>query len=160
MLGTVVLPLTRHHHVTVFGGPYLQKPTGYVGVKMAQELPLFKNGDHQIDIPTKDFSTPPQDKLLAGLEEAVDQILAGKNVYVGCMGGKGRTGLFLSVLVKAFGIKNPVEYVRSVYYRHAVETPDQYDFVAELKIPFRIRRKIWLARTKAMLFKSRYKSAE
>ena len=85
----------------------------------------------RVDIPTVDFQTPDRQTLYRGLSKAIDLILAGEPVYVGCMGGKGRTGLFLAVLAKAFGVKKPVEYVREHYYAHAVETAEQYDFVKQ-----------------------------
>ena len=56
-----------------------------------------------------DFQVPDRLKLYRGLNKALDLMLAGEPLYVGCMGGKGRTGLFLAVLVKAFGVKKPVE---------------------------------------------------
>jgi protein-tyrosine phosphatase len=98
-----------------------------------------------VDIPTVDFQTPDRKTLYRGLSKAIDLILAGEPVYVGCMGGKGRTGLFLAVLAKAYGIKKPVEFVRANYYAHAVETKDQYDFVKRFTITPPLRRKInWL----------------
>jgi hypothetical protein len=150
MLGFLELPVSRTKHYVVYGGPYVEKPAHMIGVKMAKEIPLADD-NFEIDIPTQDYQTPPVDKFTEGLQQAVQQILAGRPVYAGCMGGKGRTGLFLSVLAKAFGIEDPVAYVRKYYYSHAVETREQKSFVENFKIPFGIRFSIWLAKALSFL---------
>jgi hypothetical protein len=150
MLGYLKLPVSGNQYFTVVGGPYLQKPIGVTGVKMAEELPFRDDGSMEIDIPTEDFSVPNKEKLLGGLESAIDRILTGELIYVGCMGGRGRTGLFLSILAKVFSVDDPVGYVRKHYYEHAVETHEQYQYVMTLRVPFRIRYKIWVIRFKAM----------
>ena len=58
---------------------------------------------------------------------------------MGCMGGIGRTGLMLSLLAKAFGVEDPVAYVRKHYYSHAVETKEQRQFIADFAIPLSVR---------------------
>jgi hypothetical protein len=136
----------REAYFTILGGPYIEKPQGLTGVKMAREIPLHKNGDHEINIPTVDFQVPPVGELSIGLAEAVNQILDGKLLYVGCMAGRGRTGLFLAVLCRAFGIDHPVEYVRAHYYKHAVETLDQYKYVEKFPIPEAVTAQIAGAR--------------
>lgn len=132
MLGQLKLPLTSRAYFTVTGGPsYEAKNYQMVFVKMAKEIAIPCN----IDIPTRDFSVPDDHDLAVGLERAVDAILSGLPVYVGCMAGRGRTGLFLAILARAFGMPDPVEYVRELYYPHAVETDGQYDFVMNFPIP-------------------------
>jgi hypothetical protein len=131
-----------------------------VGVKMAQEIkfrPRVPGIDYpvEISIPTEDYKTPDPKQLKAGLKQAVKQILNGRPVYVGCMGGRGRTGLFMAVLAKAFGVANPVEYVRANYYHHAVETKPQYQFVTDFKIPYTVRAAIAVARFTAMFKRNR-----
>lgn len=144
-LGTLEIPLWDDKHYIVTGGPFNNCPDRMVGVKMAREI----RRQCDIDIGTEDFSTPEPDKLRAGLTKAVLAMVSGKPLYVGCMAGRGRTGLFLSVLAKAFGIQNPVEYVRKHYYPHAVETAEQYRFVMEFPIPLAVRFLIGAARGKA-----------
>jgi len=136
------LPMWFNRHALIAGGPYLAKPKGYIGVKMAVEI----RADCDIYIPTADYNVPSKVQLDAGLEGAVDMILAGKPLYVGCMGGIGRTGLFLAVLAKTWGITNPVEYVRANYYSHAVETNQQFEFVANYKVPQIVLLKISLSK--------------
>lgn len=137
-LGQLKIPLNKRQYFVITGGPFADCPTNMVGVKMAREI----RQACAVDIPTEDFKTPDRKLLYRGLSKAIDSVLAGEPVYVGCMGGKGRTGLFLAVLAKAFGVRKPVEFVRANYYAHAVETKDQYDFVKKFTITPPIRRKI------------------
>jgi hypothetical protein len=138
MLGQLQVPINKRQYFVVTGGPFRECPLTMKGVKMAKEI----KQPCVIDIPTEDFQTPDRKTLYRGLNKALDLILAGEPVYVGCMGGKGRTGLFLAVLVKAFGVKRPVEYVRAHYYAHAVETKDQYAFVKKFTITPTMKRKV------------------
>jgi protein-tyrosine phosphatase len=150
MLGQLQIPLNSKQYFTLTGGPS-HEARDYPEmefVKMAKEINL----PCSINIPTRDFSVPDPVDLSRGLREAVDFILAGKPVYVGCMAGRGRTGLFLAVLARAFGVENPVEYVRANYYPHAVETADQYKFVMEFKIQDVILDRIAAKRRWAWLF--------
>ena len=70
----------------------------------------------------------------ATIIEVIRLSLAGKRVWVGCMGGYGRTGLFLAVLAKACGVPNPVEFVRENYHESAVETTRQRIYVRDFDV--------------------------
>lgn len=117
----------------VFGGPYRKYKEGtrrLIGVKMAAEI----DHPHDISVPTEDFSIPDDQDLEDGIIGALDALATGKDVYVGCMGGIGRTGLFMGVMIKAVHEYNevkedPVLFVRSYYNHHAVETEQQRAFV-------------------------------
>src|SRR5690606_26734740 len=81
-------------------------------------------------LPITDFSVPENaadtdDALVAAFKAGID----GRPVYVGCMGGWGRTGLFLALMAKVAGEKDPVGYVRRWYTPHAVETKQQKAYV-------------------------------
>jgi hypothetical protein len=141
-LGQLKIQVNKRQFFVVTGGPFRECPPSMKGVKMAKEIAAVC----AVDIPTQDFQTPDRRTLYRGLSKAIDLLLAGEPLYVGCMGGKGRTGLFLAVLVKAFGVKKPVEYVRANYYAHAVETPEQYKFVKQFTITPPIKRKVKLLR--------------
>jgi protein-tyrosine phosphatase len=67
--------------------------------------------------------------------------LTGKDVYIGCQGGWGRTGLFLALLAKTCGVENPIMYVRQNYARTAVETPAQEKYVRDFDVT---PTRIWL----------------
>ena len=114
----------------VIGGPFdAYKPgvNGDVGVCVREER-VPKTADFLL--PIRDFSAPTDAKRVNHvLERVIDALLDGKRVYVGCMGGWGRTGLFLAILAKAAGHEDPVAYVRKHYTPRAVETEEQQDYV-------------------------------
>lgn len=117
--------------VTITGGPYRACPADMFGIKMAKEI---RSPHVEIDIPTVDFSLPP-----AGMvEPAVERVFfdafkyPDARWYVGCMAGRGRTGLFLAGMAYLAGIDDPVAYVRTHYYSHACETKEQEEFALGL----------------------------
>lgn len=110
----------------VYGGPYFFKPEEYFGVKLAGEL----NYPCDVDLPIEDFSVPKDIKKLNDqMENILKAIIRGEKVYIGCMGGKGRTGIILSMLAVLSGEKKPITYVRNNYNAHAVETQTQGEFI-------------------------------
>jgi protein tyrosine phosphatase len=124
----------------VLAGSYYHRPKTHHGIKMAVEI----DAAHTISIPTRDFSVPSMDAMQEGMREALELIAKDEPVYVGCMGGIGRTGLFLACLAKVLGYPKPVGYVRANYSPLAVETSRQMQFVQDFDItPFQ-NRLIWL----------------
>jgi hypothetical protein len=57
------------------------------------------------------------------------QLEEGKKVHVGCIGGHGRTGTFLSALVSRFGEPDAIKFVRENYCKKAVESSEQVKFL-------------------------------
>lgn len=123
----------------IVGGPYMRKPPSFYGIKMAEEV----NCDCVISIPTRDFSVPDAGRLLAGLYAGIALAQQGCPLWVGCLGGIGRTGLYFGALAKVMaGYQkltkhrpiDPITYVRSTYYSHAVETAQQMQWVADLDV--------------------------
>ena len=126
----------------IAGGPYNNYVPGpnTFGVCVRAEHPR----PNHLHVPIHDFSTPEDDDpVRAALLETLKAAIDGKEVYVGCMGGWGRTGLFLALLAKVAGIPDPVGYVRMFYSSRAVETIPQEDYVAELDVSS-VRRKVLL----------------
>lgn len=124
---------------TIMGGPYLAKPEGYCGVKMAAEI----NAPCVISIPTRDFSVPPVALFRMGLLQALTLLHQRQKLYVGCMGGVGRTGLFMGGLVKVVSeyrrkthrsTLDPKLYVREKYQSHAIETQKQEQYLEDLDV--------------------------
>jgi len=118
----------------VFGGRFRNYVSGtrrLVGVKMAQEV----NHPHECSVPTKDFSIPSEGDMKKGILFALRAFSAGSDVYAGCMGGIGRTGLFMGCMAKVMQdfyngeFSDPVDYVRENYRSRAIETPAQEEFV-------------------------------
>ena len=119
----------------IYGGPFKAFEPGtrrLVGVKMAEELDFI----HDIDIPTRDYSVPDPQDMEDGMIEALQALHDGHDIYVGCMGGIGRTGLFMGCMTKLLidlealpEASDPVAYVRKHYIPHAIETSDQQTYV-------------------------------
>lgn len=125
---TVKIPFGMGITRSVCAGPYRAKPWYMDGIKLAPEEP----GDAVITLPIADFSVPS----LIGADMALYgalKLLADNAtpLYVGCRGGYGRTGLFLSLLLKQLGEERPIEWVRRHYSRRAVETLEQERFIEE-----------------------------
>ena len=60
-----------------------------------------------------------------------DQLVAGKKVHIGCIGGHGRTGTVLAALVKFMtGMEDAITYVRENYCHKAVESSEQISFLS------------------------------
>lgn len=128
-------PLKGH----IFGGPFRKYEPGtrrLIGIKMAVEI----DHPHDFAVDTEDFSVPEVSDMQDGLIAALASLAEGSDVYVGCMGGIGRTGLFMGCMVKFmqdYAAKtggpipciDPVANVRSQYNPHAIETREQQDYV-------------------------------
>ena len=126
----------------VYGGPYKKIPDSmqYVGVKMAEEV----YHPHAIDCPTRDFSVPDVDTFRLALLQGAILLKKHGYLYVGCMGGIGRTGLYLAgmvellhpaeLIVKLGNTPTSIEYVRKNYKANAVETKEQIRFIETLPI--------------------------
>lgn len=84
---------------------------------------LFYIQDMGVPDSSEDFK-----KLVSWVKE---QLEAGKKVHVGCIGGHGRTGTFLSALVSLYGITDAIQYVRKNYCKKAVESSKQVEFLQE-----------------------------
>lgn len=118
---------------TIYAGPYTDKPEGMFGIKMAAEI----NKPRDVSIPVRDFCVPGKNEtymVYGGLLMALWRLSRGQKVYVGCKGGIGRTGLFLALLFKALGANDPVKAVRAAFIPHAVETPEQQDYIAAFDV--------------------------
>lgn len=84
----------------------------------------FKIVDMQVPDDIKEFK-----KLLS---YTAKQMKAGKSIYVGCIGGHGRTGLFLAALTTFMtGDKDSIKKVRKEYCPKAVESQVQMIWLHE-----------------------------
>lgn len=56
-----------------------------------------------------------------------------RNVYVGCVGGHGRTGTVLAIFAGLLGVtKDPISFIRKSYCINAVETFSQVKYIEEI----------------------------
>lgn len=66
------------------------------------------------------------------VEWVVEQLVEGKTVHAGCIGGHGRTGtLFAAVVAVMLGEKEAIQWVRKNYCEKAVESAEQVDFLCK-----------------------------
>lgn len=77
---------------------------------------------------------PPKDAVT--FHQLVDwtcnQLRAGKKIHGGCIGGHGRTGMWLVAVYKQMtGDPKAIQYVREHYCKKAVETTAQVKFLVE-----------------------------
>ena len=102
------------------------------GMKMTARQFPWEEGV-EIFYPITDMGVPenlPNFKKL--IEYLSDSLRAGLKVYVGCIGGHGRTGLVFSALVAHMTkMKDATTYVRKNYCERAVESTKQVDWLAK-----------------------------
>jgi hypothetical protein len=104
------------------------------GMKLTgKHLPFYEGSDREVYFPLRDRSAPEgatvehYKKLVAW---TADQLLQGRKVHCGCIGGHGRTGMFLSALVEHMtGNKDATAFVREKYCKKAVESHAQVEFL-------------------------------
>ncbi len=117
----------------VWAGPFMYAPEKVPKVKLAPEV----QGAADLYLPIRDFSIPAsKPEVDRVLWEVLNLLARNKPVYVGCRGGLGRTGLFLSLLAKATGVKDAAAFVRAGYCDDAVETHFQERYVSGYPIVF------------------------
>ena len=145
----VAVPGSGLGRAFVYGGPYLRKSVKLVGVKLAGEV----RKDCTIDFPIPNYGICDQSELLEAVAKAYALLLTDQQVYVGCVGGIGRTGLFLGVMAKVShayvpygpeecgGAFDPVLFVRKHYLAHAIETSAQESLVRGIDVSGVVR---WL----------------
>jgi hypothetical protein len=121
---------------TMYGGSFLSPLEVMPTVNMTTEIPTRAD----VHIPTRDYSVPPVDKAVVGILKAYGLLSVHKELFVGCMGGHGRTGLFLALMTKLsdelYGQSrgDPIMRVRNEYRPRAVETREQAEYV--MKFPY------------------------
>ena len=134
----------------ILAGPFRSCPLSFgqravLRIKLAKEI----DAPAEINIPIKDFGIPEEDgEVYNALNAALEAMTHGHPVYVGCMGGIGRTGMFLSLLAKALGIDHPVKYVRANYLEYAVERDEQHEYIRRFDVE-PLRKAVLLAKLKA-----------
>lgn len=145
--GSLKLPMLFGQFYTIYGGPYPVRPMRMVGVKLdpKQHVPY----DIALDI--DDFKTPDMAETLEVVHEIAKEIVAGNPVYIGCMGGWGRTGTIMACVAKAFGDTTPIARTRAEYQSRAIENYAQEDFVRDFEPLGKTLRLIRIYRIMALL---------
>jgi hypothetical protein len=91
----------------------------------------WNNKRVEVHFPITDMSAPKDaEEFKKMVEWTALQLIAGKKVHAGCIGGHGRTGTFFAALVTHMtGEKDSITYVRKNYCDHAVESESQVKFL-------------------------------
>lgn len=116
---------------SIYGGPFIEAsklPDGH-HVRLEMHAP---RSNTTFNLPIPDFSVPQPEQIDAVRREVHSLLKAaasGRCAFVGCMGGTGRTGMILALAMKELGHPRPIDYVRQMYKRGAVETSEQEDYV-------------------------------
>lgn len=108
----------------IMAGPTRELPDNRKLVRCAEEIPTSADRV-AIDIATKDFHPFDDSILEQEIPKIVQRLMLGEQLYVGCMGGIGRTGTVLSILAAQhpnFTAAEAIAYIRSIYHPHACET--------------------------------------
>jgi hypothetical protein len=125
----------------IMAGPTRELPDDRLLVRCAEEIPADPSRV-AVDIGTKDFQPFDPDKLTAGLPTIIRLLKEDYRLYVGCMGGTGRTGTLLAILAGQHpGMNGPdaIKYIRAIYKSGAVETAEQKEQVAEFSMTEEVR---------------------
>ena len=160
--GVIVVPRNiwrLRPEMVLHGGPYAAHPAGMFGVCLLEQPP--RRGTADLWYPIPDFSVPACASAVTDstLRNVLLQLLEGRPVYVGCLGGKGRTGLFLALIAKVLGAEDPVDYVRVNFHAHAVETRQQEQWVDDFDVSATqnwLRGQLWRSAWRRL--KARYRT--
>lgn len=80
--------------------------------------------------PTRDYGVLPIDLAKELVGRVIDALAQGKKVGVFCIGGHGRTGYVLSMILGKLGYAQPITYLRKHYCVNAVEAESQVRQIA------------------------------
>ena len=92
-----------------------------------------QDGLRVLHLPSRDFGVPDPVELHRMVDDVLQLVQSGENIAVHCLGGIGRTGLFLACLAKrVFGMdgEQAITWLRG-YVPGAVETGEQRRMVNE-----------------------------
>ncbi|AEH21912.1 VHS1099 protein [Vibrio phage 1] len=98
------------------------------GIKLAPELPHAAN----YELPIVDFSIPDPGEVLLLIDWMQNKTNEVCELYLGCNGGYGRTGLIAACVLIAFegmDAHEAIKAVRSKVHAHCIETNQQVYFV-------------------------------
>ena len=123
----------------IWGGschyPIVKDADIYIGFDHGMELGgprswPWKEGEEFL-FAIQDMGVPKHpDEFVKLVDWTASQLRAGKKVHCGCIGGHGRTGMFLAALVCTMaGMADSISYVRENYCRKVVETEEQMNFL-------------------------------
>ena len=94
---------------------------------------IYKNNLNWFHLPIIDLKAPNHefiDKWQTTKSLLKNELIDGRNIVIHCMGGKGRSGTIVAILLIEFGNDNKeaIEIVRNKR-KGAIETKEQEDFI-------------------------------
>lgn len=125
--------------IQVYGGscsaPKVSDADIYIGFDQSMTFtgrnwPWKQGSEFLFKVPDMGVPSKPVEYVKM-VDWAKTQIDAGKKLHCGCIGGHGRTGMFLAALVSRYGEKDAIKYVRTNYCQKAVESATQVKFLGE-----------------------------
>lgn len=101
------------------------------------QLTRWATSIKSINIDWPDFDTPTMPRafwtdLVGYLSQAALDRQTPLNVVTACLGGHGRTGTALSIMLGLLNVRYPIDFVRGVYCVKAVETIEQELYVENI----------------------------
>lgn len=123
----VPIPLASGKTGYIFAGPTRTRLEGYALVRLAAEIEV-PIGIVAYNLPVSDFKPLDPLALMDAIPNILNDLESGVRLYVGCMGGSGRTGTLLALLVAqhpSFDGTAAISYIRQVYKASAIETKEQ-----------------------------------
>ncbi len=130
----LITPKGANRCAIVAAGPYGEFQDYRVGVCLAPEVIANTGLVYDVIVQWPDFGIPDEYEVKQALVQTCMHLKYKNPVYIGCMGGIGRTGTFLALLCKMGGEQFPIAYVRMGYLSHAVETDQQMDFIRDFDV--------------------------
>ncbi|QHJ74591.1 hypothetical protein VH22019_00027 [Vibrio phage VH2_2019] len=127
-----VLNTDTSYRFRLYGGSFLDAPvnTSVYTVKLETSIPL----ECDQEFPIKDFSIPSLVELVENVDKILNASRKQVEVYVGCMGGFGRTGTVIAALLMVSTkctAKQAINLTRAHIHPHCVETRQQMNFLEE-----------------------------
>lgn len=101
------------------------------GMRMSSKATPW-DGPQQYYLPIPDMGVPESvEKFKQYVAWVAEQLEAGAKVHCGCIGGHGRTGMFLAALCKTVSpeTEDAITHVRENYCQKAVESAKQVDWL-------------------------------
>jgi protein-tyrosine phosphatase len=99
---------------------------------------LARHDLESLRFPIRDFGAPEPHETEAFCALVVDvrvRLTRGQSIVVHCNAGQGRTAVFLATLLRHCGLPgDPVEEIRRIYYRDAMRSAPQEEFVRALAL--------------------------
>lgn len=111
----------------LYAGPTRNMPEGFKLIRCAAEIDVDPS-KVAFNVATGDFQPFTDAHMRYAVPRILEAMKNGERLYVGCMGGTGRTGTMLAILAAQHPDMTgatAIDYIRRIYKRGAVETEAQ-----------------------------------